>query len=399
MPKKIIETITLEPITPIISFDAISYRAYVTVSGTIGHYRYPSDAEYASSKKAFFSSGIGHRNKQKISEVISEIYAYLNTKISDHADTADYYFRISFRIEVNKDTAEIVGTPSFDIDVFRHIGKIGGRHSNTGKYLMQVVIVDKDTVALSPIFKKGVSKARQEAGLIEFKIYESYSKAPDEVKQRINKDSYFLIIDEEAHKIEPEIDPKTKDVIYSTLEEGRKIEFRSEHDVFNYVLKHLKITPKIIGSETGLSFVDKEIVEISKELQKGETEPKVNLVAQLGIEQSLIELFGKLDGFKARANSEKAKFRDRYKADLEKIQEEFKSLKVELEVQESELSRCEEEYNKTEITEENYRTYRVKTLKALAVIKSNLTELQKNLKEKYSKDIDDLISAKGKGAK
>ncbi len=49
------------------------------------------------------------------------------------------------------------------------------------------------------------------------------------------------------------------------------------------------------------------------------------------------------------------------------------------------------EYDKNEIAEENYRTYRVKLLKALGNIKSKLIELQKDLKEKWSKEIDNLV--------
>lgn len=398
MPKKNIETITLEPITSIISFDAISFRTYIAVSGAIGHYKYPIEEEYRANKKAFFNSGVGRRNKQKITEVVSEIYAFLNTKISEHADPADYYFRLSLKLEVNKETVEIVGTPSFDIDVFRHVGKIGGKHSKI-KHLTNVILVDKDKVSLSPIFKRGTSKAKQETGLIDFTIYESYSRAPTEIKKRITNNAYYIIIDEEALKIEPDIDPKTRDVMYKIVESSGITEFRSEEDVVRYVLKKLKINPKIIGSETGLTFVDKEIVNISKELEKTEAEPRTDLIAQLGIEQTLTELSGKLDSFKARANSEKAKCKKRIEANIEEMKNDFNSLKVDLEVQKEELTKLEEEHTKTEIKEDDYRTYRVKKLKAIAIINTKLIDLQKTLKEKCTNEIYNLTEPKTKGAK
>jgi hypothetical protein len=398
MPRIKVETIILEPITPIISFEAISHRTYKSVSGAVGHYRYPSDKEYEAKKKAFYNSAIGRKNKQKISEVISEIYAYLNTRISEYADPADYYFRLSLNLEVNKETAEIFGNPSFDIDVFRHIGKIGGKHSSIGNYSMKVILVDKEKSPLSPIFKKGINKAKQETGLIEFTMYDSYSKAPNEIKEKITKDSHYLIVDEEAYKIEPEIDSK-KDVFYRIEEKGNTIEFRSENDMFNYILKKVKIIPKIISSETGLTLVDKEIIGISKGLEKAETEPKIDIMTRLGIEQTLTELFGKLEGFRARANSEKAKRKERYRANLEEIQKEFTSLKVDYEVQETELARYEEEYAKQVITEENYRIYRVKTLRAMAHIRTNLIDLQQALKDTCSKEIEDLMGIQDKGAK
>jgi hypothetical protein len=299
-------------------------------------------------------------------------------------------------LEVNKETAEIVGNPSFDIDVFRHIGKIGGKHSSVRDYLLKVILVDKEKSPLSPIFKKGISKARQETGLIDFTMYESYLRTPNEIKEKITKDSYYLITDEEAHKIEPDIDSR-KEIFYSIKERGNAEEFRSEDDVFNYVLKKVKIIPKIIGAETGLTLVDKEIIGISEELEKAETEPKVDIMAQLGIEHTLIELFGKVENLKARANSEKAKRKERYRANLEEIQKEFTSLKVDYEVQETELARYEEEFVKKEITEDVYRTYRVKTLKAMGLIKTKLIDLQKTLKKTCSKEIEDLVGIQDKG--
>lgn len=398
MPRKKVETIILEPRTSIASFDAISYRTYIAVSGAVGHYRYPSKKEYQARKEAFFNSVVGRKNKQKISEVISEIYAYLNTKISEHADPSDYYFRLWLKVEVNKETAQIIGNPSFDIDVFRHIGRIGGKHSNVGDYLMNVILIDKKSSPLSPIFKKGIKKAKQEAGVIEFIMYDSYLKAPKEVRAKTTKGTWNLIIDEDVYQIEPEIDSK-KNIFYIIKERSKTEEFRSEDDVFNYILKKLKITPKIFGSETGLTLVDKEIRGISEELEKAETVPKVDLMIQLGIEQTIAKLLEKLEGFKARANSEKAKTKDRYRADLEEIQKDYTSLKVDYEVHESELARCEEEYKKQAMTEEDYSAFRFKTLRAMGYIKTKLIDVQKTLKKKCSKEIDELVGTKSKGAK
>lgn len=397
MPKTSVNTMTLEPITAIISFDAISYRTFISVSGTIGHYRYPNDSDYNKNKSAFYKSVVGRRNKQKISEVISEIYAYLNTRISPHADTSDYFFRISFKLEVAKESAEILGTPAFDIDVYRYIGKIGGKHSNVGKYVMSVIIIDREKMPLSPIFKKGISKAKAQAeGLIEFTVYQTYSAAPTDVKARVSKDSYYLLIDKDEYKIEPAIDQKTNDIIYTIKEEGNTKEFRSEDEITQFILKKLKISPKIIGSETGLtSSIDKEINEISKEIETQNNEQKTDLIAQLGIEQILTILFNKLDGTKTRGKSDRAKQKERLKAKLDDLKREFTSSKVEYEVNESELVQCKEEYERQQLTEEAYRIRRVRTLKAMGLIKSKLIEMQQTLKEKITPEIMEFIEPKG----
>lgn len=262
---------------------------------------------------------------------------------------------------------------------------------------MKVVIVDKAKMALSPIFRKGVNKAKGEAGgLIDFAIYESYPQAPTEIKQRISKDSYYILIDNEEFKIEPAIDSKTQDIFYRIAEENKAYEFRSEDNVEQYILKKLKIDPKIIGAETGLTFsVDNEIREISKELGTTDNEQKVDLIAQLGIEQILAELFSKLEKVKARANSEKWKRKERLCTNLEEVRKRFASLKVDYEVHESELAQCKEEYDRGGVSEDSYHAHRVRTLKAIKLTESDLIELQKDLKGKNTEEVDAFVNARG----
>jgi len=400
MSPKRVETIVLEPFTSIVSFDAISYRSYTTVGGAIGHYLYPKREEYNANKRKFFASVIGRRNKQKISELVSEVYSYLNAKISEHADPRDYYFRLSMRIEINRKTGEILGHPHFDIDVFRYIGKIGGKHSNIGQYSMKVIFIGKERMPISSIFIKGISKAKQQTGVIDFSPYESYSRAPKEIRAKITKDSPYLIIDEEVHKIEPKIDSKTRDFFSSIKEDGNVIEFRVKEDVLLYILKKVKIKPDIIGSETGFRFIDKEIEKISLELEETVTETKTDLVSLLGVEQIMEKLFKKLDGltsFELTQDLERRK--KRHRTILEKVKKDFTGLKIDFEVQEEELEKLEKDRLKKTIDEDKCRSLRVKGITALKMIKSEMIELQRELKDETVKEIEQFVKIARKEGK
>jgi hypothetical protein len=395
MAPKRTETILLEPFTSIVSFDAISYRTYITVSGAVGHYLYPTKEEYDANKRKFFASAIGRRNKQKISELVSEIYAYLNANISEHADPRDYYFRLWVRIETYKKTGEILRHPHFDIDVFRYIGKIGGKHSDIEQYSMKVVFVGKERMPISSIFIKGISKARQQTGVIDFKPYESYFRAPKEIREKITKDSAYLIIDDDVYEIEPKIDSKTGEIFSLIKEDSDVLEFRVADDVLLYILKKVKIRPQIIGSETGLSLVDKEIETISPGLTEKVTDSKIDFVSSLGVELILEKLFRKLDGLDTlELPKDLEKQKKRHRVGLEKVKKDFTSLKVRFEVQEEELASLEKDR-----VEKKYRSFRVKTITALKTIRTEMVELQKELKQETLDNINKFVKVARKEGK
>lgn len=400
MTQKTTETIMLEPFTSIVSFDAISYKTNMTVAGAIGHYIYPDKEEYREKRSKFFASAVSRRNRQKISELVSEIYSYLNTKISEYADPRNYYFRIWVRIIINKKTGEILGHPHFDIDVYRHVGKVGGRHSEIGKYSMKVVFIGKERMPISSVFIKGVSKASQQSGVIDFRSYESYFKAPKEIREKITKDSPYLIIDEEIHKIIPKIDSKSGE-IFSLIKEGKNdIKLEIADDVARYVLKKVKIKPEVIGSETAFGRVDEEIETIASELKEEAVETKTDLVTLLGVEDILKGLFKKLEGLATyELPKEIERQKKRHWTLLEKLQKEFTSLKVKYEVQEEELAKLEKDHIEEMIDEDKYRSLRMKRLTASKMIRTEMVELQKELKQETANKITAFVKVAKKEGK
>ena len=136
------DTIVLEPFTKITSFDGIAYAASRAIIGAIGCYLYPNNEDKPERSK-FYSSPTGRKNKQKVTELVSEIYSYLNAIIAEYADPSQYYFRLWTQVEINRKNGEIIGHPFFDLDVFRYVGKVGGRHAETDGYALKVVFVGK----------------------------------------------------------------------------------------------------------------------------------------------------------------------------------------------------------------------------------------------------------------
>jgi len=96
----------LEPYTKISSFDGIGYAAQRSLIGAVGGYLYPDEKD-KEKKSIFYASPIGRRNKQKVAQLVSEVYSYLNSIISEHADPRQYYFRLIVRMEINSKTGEI----------------------------------------------------------------------------------------------------------------------------------------------------------------------------------------------------------------------------------------------------------------------------------------------------
>jgi hypothetical protein len=401
MTQRRVESIVVEPFTAIVSFDAISHRTYIALSGAIGHYVYPKKEEYDANKTKFFASPVGRRNKQKISELVSEIYAYLNANISEHADPRDYYFRLWVRLEVDRRTGEILSHPHFDIDVFRYLGKIGGKYSDVGKYSMKVAFVGKERFPVSSVFIKGVSKAKQQTGVIDFKIYETYYRAPDEIREKISKDSAYLIIDEEVHKIKPKIDSDTGEVFSFIKENSHVTEFKSEEDVLLYIVKKVKIRPQIIGSETGLNpQVDKEIQTISPRLTEKVVDSEVDFVSSLGVEQILERLSKKLEGLDTlELPKELEKQYKSHLASMETLTKDFTSLKVRLEVQEDELGDLEKDRDEKKMDEDQFRSFRVKTITALKTIRTEMVKFQKELKQETAGKIDKFVRVARKEGK
>jgi hypothetical protein len=396
------ESIVLEPFTKITSFDGIGYAANRSLIGAIGGYLYPNDEDEAERKK-FYASALSRRNKQKIAELVSEIYSYLNGIISEYADPRQYYFRLWVRMEVGRRTGEIMEHPYFDLDVFRYVGKVGGKYEAIGGYLLKVVFVGKEAVPISSIFIKGASIASKNTGLIEFRSYETYFSAPKEVKEKITRNSPYIIIGDHTYEIKVKIGEGT--TIVSYIEEGKvTTEFKDENDVVFFILKKMKIKPNIIGAETAFELVDKEIKGFSPKItgkpKKDEGVSDLFSLDSLGIDAILEQLSKKLEELGSAGLSEdQQKQLKKHLRLLEGIKGRFEDLKGKYEVLEQELGLLNKERMEGVIDEEKFSSTRVKRLIALKMLRTDLVNLQQEVKNGVAGQIEEFLKQTNKAKK
>lgn len=120
----------------------------------------------------------------------------------------------------------------------------------------------------------------------------------------------------------------------------------------------------------------------------------------MGVEQIMEKLFKKLDGltsFELTQDLERRK--KRYRTILEKVKKDFTRLKIDFEVQEEELEKLEKDRLKKTIDEDKCRSLRVKGITALKMIKSEMIELQRELKDETVKEIEEFVKIARKEGK
>ena len=377
------DTTILEPFTKISGFDGIGYAANKSIIGAVGRFLFPDKDE---ERRKFYISTVGRRNKQRVAELVSEVYAFLNGVISEHADPRQYYFRLLVRMTIDSKTGEILGQSAFDIDVFRHIGKIGGKPTEVKGYILKVAFVGKEGVPISQVFIKGLSEAVRNTGMVDFKPYETYSSAPKEIRDMITKTRPYLVIGDEAHEIKVKVDEKSSKITPYIEEEEECFEFNAENDVVLFVLKKIPIKPEIFGSETAFELVDKEISGFTPKMAGTVDESKkfewAFKIGSLGIEDfvnNFSKKFTELDS--ANLSIELNKQLTRNKTILEEFRQRYDKLKTNYEVTEQELVDLEKERNDGKIEEDIYRCTKKRRLLAVSAFRTDLIKLHREMKD------------------
>ena len=388
------DSIVLEPFTKITSFDGIAYAASRAIIGAIGRYLYPNDEDKPERGK-FYSSPTGRGNKQKVTELTSEIYSYLNAIIAEYADPSQYYFRLWTQVEINRKTGEIIGHPFFDLDVFRYVGKVGGRHAETGGYALKAVFVGKKELPVSSVFIKGASTVARNTGMVAFSSYESYFSAPKEIRAKITKDAPYLIIENDVYEVKVKVEKGTAIVPYIE-EEKETFEFRDEKSVALFLLKRMKVKPKIIGSETGFEYVDNEIKNFSPKIgvedKAGGKAEETFGIESLGIEETLGRLLKKLDELDSpELPEELQKLLKKNKKTVEGAQHRYEYSKARYEAIEQEMGMLQKERLEGSIDEDKFLSTRTKRLTALKLMKTEFVNLQQEVKSEILGDANEFL--------
>jgi hypothetical protein len=381
--------VVLEPFTKISSFDGIGYAAQRALIGSVGGHLFPEEKDNEKRTK-FYASPAGRRNKQKVAQLVSEVYSYLNSIIAEHADPRQYYFRLLVRMELNDKTGEILGEPYFDVDVFRHIGKIGGKPKDAKGFLLKVIFVGKEDVPVAKTFIKGVSELKKNTDMVDFKPYDDYLSAPKEVRDRITNTLPYLIINNVVYKVKAKMDEVTCRFTPYIDDEGETIEFNNENDVGLFILKKMPIKPTIFGSETAFEKVDSEIsgfsakiVETTKEIDDADT----FRIASLGIDNALEKLDKKLSVDTSSASAEMIKALAKQKEDLDEFRANYEKIKASYEATEEELKDLSRQRNEGTLEEDKYLCTKKRRLIALSTMRSDLIKVSREMKDKLQPDI------------
>lgn len=380
------ETIIIEPRSRIASFDTLGYHTIMAVNGAIAGTLFGKDKD---KKNIFYKSSANRRNKQVLAHLTSEIYAYLNSIISDFADPEDYFFRLWVRVEISKKTGQIVNEPLFEVDLFKYAGKLGGRYVEVGDYALEVVLIGREGTHIAPLFTRGISHVATATKLVRLKTYESFKQAPENIRAKITPDAPFLILDGNPMEIKITIDEE-KNIVIPFVEKGKqRITFETQDSVESFILGQIELKPKIRKSGTIFQLVDDELRKIQTRIQKDAHEgEEPDLLKSLRLKSLLTDLESKLQQIDVKKLSkiEKETFQN-YSKQLEKWDEKYTKMSREWEGLRADIRETKRDMKSGEITYEQFSTIRVRRSKALKSIEQNLIDIQ----EEFKRDLPNQI--------
>jgi len=381
------ETIIIEPRSRIASFDTIGYRTVQAVNGAIAGTLFGKNRD---KKSVFFKSSASRRNKQILSQLTSEIYSYLNGVISEFADPEDYFFRLWVRVEIDKKTGVIIENPVFDVDVFKYIGKVGGKYVEVGEYALQVHFIGKEGTHISPLFIRGIKKVASDTNLIKFRFFDSYSMAPEEIKQIITSDSPYLVIDDKPIEIKLKLNEENMTIVPFLEKNGVKIEFEDQASIESYILREISLRPDIIKSGTFFQYSDTELKKIEDRITQHALEiDEQNLLEKLNIEDILKEMEEKIENIKKEELSDiNKKSYDKYTRLLKRLNEKYNNLCREWEIPSEDILKIQKDFEAGYIQYEEFSVLRVRRSTALRKIRQELIDFQEDLKNEYAPEFN-----------
>jgi hypothetical protein len=382
-------TILLEPISRITSFDNLGFRTTQAVNGAIAGALFGKDK---SKSDIFYKSKASRVNKQILSQMTSEVYSYLNSIISEYANSEDYFFRLWVTVEIDSKSGEIVSEPHFEIDMFKYVGKVGGKYVDSRGYALKVVFIGKEETHLAPIFIKSIKKVASDTKLIDFKLYDSYSASPKTIQKKITPDAPYLIINEEPFDIKLRIDKKTK-IIPSIEKDGATYDFVDQSSIENFILREIALKPEIGKSGTFFQLSDDEVRQIKEKIDQNATNiDEPDFLKSLGVDKILTELKEKIDAIDTLkiSDDEKASLGKQVRQ-FERVRDNYSRLASEWEVPFQEIAEMEKDRDKGIVTYEEFSTLRVRRSTALRKARQALIDFQGDVKSKIVPELNEFL--------
>lgn len=387
------DTIIIEPRTRITSFDTLDYRTLLTVTGAIAGTLYGRDRE---KKSVFYKSRANRENRSKLNRFLGHVYAYLNPIISEFAKPDDYFFRLWLRLEIDRKTGEIIDVPFFDVDMFKRFGKVGGEFpKKEEEYMMNIIFVGREGTPISSFFKQGIKKVAKEIEMIRLKTYDSYSKAPLNVKSRISDRSPYLIVGNEV--LEIKVRTENSDIIPFVEKDGKRTDFPEETSVERFLLARIPMKPNIGKTELSFQYVDSELKSIRQTIEDHATDvKKPDILKALGIESELTNIKTKLTNLASEKLSDDGEVSSKkWIRKIDRELEKYTDLSMEYESIMGGLKRIEIECNKGIISYDEYDKFRMRKSLALRKIRQELIKFKEKLWKESIPEVRDFLKEMG----
>lgn len=311
----------LTPFTKISTYDNLSRNSNTTILGSIGY----TISEDKKVRDEFYKSKIGRKNIQIISELVSELYTFINRNLSKYSDPESYWFRVYYTIEVNDSNGEIINKPSFDVDLYKHVGKIAGRSSLEESNNVRVILADLATPKLAKYFNFGIRLVKNNVPLVDYDTYKKYHEIPQKYRDVINDERSYIITNEKIYEIKYSVVDNI--ITYHVDKNEESISLNDQMDVFNFILSEIELDPEIMTHSTVFKYSDEEIRGMEKNVKENysitiDDEYKNDIETIMIID----DMIKKIEPIMEKLNARKRMKKD-YRDSLEKVIKRYVNIK------------------------------------------------------------------------
>lgn len=391
--------VLLEPNTKIMRFDNIQWEVQRVVSGAILGLLY-GDQSTKEQRESFYKSEVSRSNKQKLVEMSSQVYSYLDGTISEFADIDDYVFRVMIRITVDKRDGRIIAEPLFDVEIFKRFGKVSAKGIESGEELPVIFIGNQKDELVSPKIKKFLTQASREFRALKLTSFDDSSSAPGKIRSKTIGQFPTIIVEKNAYAVKLKTDGTN---LMYIEDKGKEVLVEEPNDLVVFLTKKSGLQPEILGSGTSFaspSKTNEEITNISKAIQKSTSkdEKALDLIKSMKLDKLLDSITTSLASIK-NTTGETGPDLEKLQKDIEIIKKDYVKLKVEYEVNIEGLANLEEKYGKRRLTFEQYSVERWKVMDSVGLSREALVDLQTKIKGQLSDKVAAFLKRAGQKGK
>jgi hypothetical protein len=383
--------------TRIVSLGTLDYRAGQSINAAIADAIAGKDEE---KKKAYWKSRMSIENKRRISQFTSEVYAYLNPIISEFGEPDDYYFRLWLRVEIDRETGELVNVLHFDVDMFKYIGKVGGKLADDESYCMKVYFVGNKDTPVYTFFVEILRKVASEISVVSFKPFNSLRMVPPEMRKGLSEHSNYLIVEKDVFEIKMRTDGTS--ISYFAEVAGKETNLSTKNLLESFIMQKIGLKPEIGKKAISFQPVDSELKKIRTKIEDEATEiDEPDFLKSLGIDEELSAVKSELVSVDiGKVGDDESQKIKRLIKRTDRTQEKYTQLSVEYESIIEDMKNIEKDCNNGKISYEQFDVFRMRKSVALRANRIELIKLKASIAESILQEEKVLIEeTKGKAKK